>query len=66
MSLINHDTLSDNDNLQIPGYKLIRVDHPSNQKTRWYLYKSQILSPNKSKQCQLFKAMFKFQSEYIW
>ena len=32
MSLINHDTLSDNDNLQIPGYKLIRVDHPSNQK----------------------------------
>ena len=28
----NHDTLSDNDNLKIPGYKLIRVDHPSNQK----------------------------------
>ena len=27
-----HDTLSDDDNLQKPGYKLIRVDHPSNQK----------------------------------
>ena len=29
---LNHDTLSDNDNLKIPGYELIRVDHPSNQK----------------------------------
>ena len=29
---LNHDTLSDNDNLRIPGYELIRVDHPSNQK----------------------------------
>ena len=29
---LKHDTLSDNDNLRIPGYELIRVDHPSNQK----------------------------------
>ena len=29
---LNHDTLSDSDNLKIPGYELIRVDHPSNQK----------------------------------
>ena len=29
---LNHDTLSDNDNLKIPGYELIRVDHPSNRK----------------------------------
>ena len=29
---LNHDTLTDSDNLIIPGYKLIRVDHPSNQK----------------------------------
>ena len=31
-SYLNHDTLSNNDNLKIPGYELIRVDHPSNQK----------------------------------
>ena len=29
---LKHDTLSDNDDLPIPGYKLIRIDHPSNQK----------------------------------
>ena len=29
---LNHDTLTDSDNLIIPGYELIRVDHPSNQK----------------------------------
>ena len=29
---LNHDTSSDSDNLKIPGYELIRVDHPSNQK----------------------------------
>ena len=29
---LNHDTLSDSDNLKIPGYELIRVDHPSKQK----------------------------------
>ena len=29
---LNHDTLCDSDNLKIPGYELIRVDHPSNQK----------------------------------
>ena len=29
---LNHDTLFNNNNLRIPGYKLIRVDHPSNQK----------------------------------
>ena len=29
---LNHDTLPNNDNLKIPGYELIRVDHPSNQK----------------------------------
>ena len=29
---LNHDTLSENDNLKIPDYKLIRVDHPSYQK----------------------------------
>ena len=29
---LNHDTLSDSDNLKIPGYGLITVDHPSNQK----------------------------------
>ena len=27
-----HDILYDNDNLWIPGYELIIVDHPSNQK----------------------------------
>ena len=27
---INPDTLSNSDNLKIPGYELIRVDHPSN------------------------------------
>ena len=30
MPLRNRDTLSDSDNLKIPGYELIRVDHPSN------------------------------------
>ena len=29
---LNHDILSDNDNLKIQGYELIGVDHPSNQK----------------------------------
>ena len=29
---LNYDTLSDNENLKILGYKLIRVDHSSNQK----------------------------------
>ena len=29
---LNHDTLFDDDNPQIPGYKLIRADHPPNQK----------------------------------
>ena len=29
---LNHDTLSNSDNLKILGYELIRVDHPSNQK----------------------------------
>ena len=29
---LNHDTLSDSDNLKILAYELIRVDHPSNQK----------------------------------
>ena len=29
---LNHDTLFDSANLKIPGYELIRVDHPSNQK----------------------------------
>ena len=29
---LNHGTLSDNDNLWIPGYELIRVDHLSKQK----------------------------------
>ena len=29
---ISHDTLSDNDNLWIPSYELIRVDHQSNKK----------------------------------
>ena len=29
---LNHDTLSNSDNLKIPSYELIRVDHPSNQK----------------------------------
>ena len=29
---LNHDTLSDNDNLWTPGYELINVDHPSNRK----------------------------------
>ena len=57
----NHDTLSDNDNLKTPGYKLIRVDHPSNQK-RGGICISQRFSPNKSKQCKLFEGMFKFQS----
>ena len=29
---LNHDTLSDNDNMRLPGYELIRLDHQSNQK----------------------------------
>ena len=29
---LNHDTLSDSENLKILGYELIRVDHTSNQK----------------------------------
>ena len=29
---LNHDILSDSGNLKIPGYELIRVDHPSNEK----------------------------------
>ena len=29
---LNHETLSNNDNLKIPGYKLVRADRPSNQK----------------------------------
>ena len=29
---LNHDILFDDDNLRIPGYKLIRVDHPLDQK----------------------------------
>ena len=29
---LNHANLSNNGNLKIPGYELIRVDHPSNQK----------------------------------
>ena len=30
--ILNHDTLSNDDNLPIPAYELIRIDHPSNQK----------------------------------
>ena len=29
---LNHGTLSENYNLKIPGYELIRVDHPPNKK----------------------------------
>ena len=29
---LNHGTLSKNYNLKIPGYELIRVDHPPNKK----------------------------------
>ena len=29
---LNHDTLFKDNDLWIPGYKLIRIDHPSNQK----------------------------------
>ena len=29
---LNHETLSNNGNLKIPGYKLVRADRPSNQK----------------------------------
>ena len=29
---LNYDTLSDSDDLKIPGYELIRVDYSSNQK----------------------------------
>ena len=29
---LNHNTFFDDSNLQIPGYELIRVDQPSNQK----------------------------------
>ena len=31
-TFLNHDTLSDYDNLRIPGYELIKSDHPSNLK----------------------------------
>ena len=63
---LNHDTF-DNDNLRIPGYELIRIDHLLNQKRGGiYLYISQRFSPSKSKQYQLFEGIFKFQSECIW
>ena len=29
---LNHDKLSDSDNLKIPGYELIRAEYLSNQK----------------------------------
>ena len=48
---LNHDTLSDNDNLKIP----------IESKTRRYLYISLRFSPNENKQCKLFEGMFKFQ-----
>ena len=61
---ISHDTLSDNDNLKIPGYELVRVDQPSNQ-TRGgiCIYHKDILPIKVNK---LFEGMFKFQSECIW
>ena len=34
---LNHDTLFHDDNLQITGYKLVRADHPANQK-RIFIY----------------------------
>ena len=41
---LKHDTLSDNDNLMIPGYELIRVDHPSNQNQAVFVYITNIFS----------------------
>ena len=29
---LNHDAFFNDENLRIPGYRLIRIDHPSNQK----------------------------------
>ena len=53
---LNYDTLSNNENLKILGYRLIRVDHSSNQKRGG----SQRFSPTKSKQYKLFEGMFRF------
>ena len=53
MSLIgylNHNTFCNNDNLKIPAYKLIRFDHPSNQKPGDFCIYHKRFSPNKSKQ----------------
>ena len=45
LSHLNHDTLFDGDNLYIPGYKLIWIDHPLNQKpSSIFVYHKDFLS----------------------
>ena len=54
---LNYDTLSDNENLKILGYKLIRVDHSSNQKRGGTCMYHKDFLPIKVK---LFEGMFRF------
>ena len=53
---LNHD----NDNLRIPGYELIRVDYPSNQKRGGICIYHKDFSPNKSKQYKLYHLYLSF------
>ena len=64
---LNHGTLFDDDNLRIQGYKLIRVDHPSNQK--WgsvCIYHKDFLQVKVSNVSCLMEGIFKFQSQCKW
>ena len=65
--ILNHDTLSNDDNLPIPAYELIRIDHPSNQKQDAICtYICIYVRFCKKKQYKLFERMLKFQSECKW
>ena len=61
----NHDTLSDNDNMRIPGSELIRVDHPSNQKWGGICIYHKDFLPVKVNNVSCLKRIFKFQFECI-
>ena len=57
---LNHDTLFVNDNLWIPGYKLIMVDHPSNQKRGGICIYHKDLLPIKVNNISCFKECLNF------
>ena len=56
---LNRDTLSDSDNLKIPGYELIRVDHTSNQKRRGICIYDKDFLPIKANNVSCLKECFK-------